>query len=194
MSQLTPLAVLALSLLVEKPMHPYEMLQTMRARRADRIVKLGPGGLYHTVDRMVRDGYAEPEGTDRGGNRPERTIYRVTPYGREVVADTIADMIVSPAPEYPRLPVALSELNNLPAGRAVDLLERRVQSLRVHEAELSEAASMLTERPLPKRFWLQLDYTRAMVAAEREWTASTLDDIRSRALEWPDPESPKDTP
>lgn len=193
MSPLTPLAVLALSLLGERPMHPYEMLQTMRTRRADQLVRLGPGALYHTVDRLVRDGLAEPEGVDRDGNRPERTIYRVTPLGRDLLADAVEEMLVSPVPEYPRLPVALSELNNLPRTRAIDLLERRDQALRGVEAELSAVATMLTERPLPKRYWLQLDFTQAMLAAQRAWIASTLTDLRSGELEWSDTK-PKDTP
>ncbi|BAS16724.1 transcriptional regulator protein [Arthrobacter sp. Hiyo8] len=44
---LTPLGVAALALLVEAPMHPYEMYQLLMARHEDRLVKVRPGTLYH---------------------------------------------------------------------------------------------------------------------------------------------------
>ncbi len=49
---LTPLAVSALALLNEHPMHPYEMYQSLLERHKDRIVKVRPGSLYHTVERL----------------------------------------------------------------------------------------------------------------------------------------------
>ena len=43
MSRLNPLAVSALALLAERPMHPYEMYQLMLQRREDRVVKVSAG-------------------------------------------------------------------------------------------------------------------------------------------------------
>ena len=54
-----PLAVAVLSLLAERDMHPYEMIQTLRARREDQWVKLRPASLYHKVDGLVARGLAE---------------------------------------------------------------------------------------------------------------------------------------
>ncbi|WP_449373878.1 hypothetical protein [Arthrobacter psychrolactophilus] len=45
---LTPLGISALGLLVERPMHPYEMYQVLMQRHEDRIVKAQPG---HAVSR-----------------------------------------------------------------------------------------------------------------------------------------------
>ena len=41
--QLTSLGVSVLALLRERPMHGYEMFQTLVQRHADRIVKVRPG-------------------------------------------------------------------------------------------------------------------------------------------------------
>ena len=70
---LTPLAISALALLNERSMHPYEMYQLLLERHEDRIVRVTPGSLYRTVDRLTADGLAEATGTGREGNRPERT-------------------------------------------------------------------------------------------------------------------------
>ena len=53
--QLKPLCAVALVLLCEKPMHPYEMFQTLRTRGDDRLVKVRPGSLYRSVERLVED-------------------------------------------------------------------------------------------------------------------------------------------
>src|ERR1700709_651820 len=124
--QLTPLSVAALALLVEAPMHPYEMYQEMLKRKDDRHVKVRPGSLYHTIDRLARHGLAEVAGTDRGGNRPERTTYRVTDAGRSALEQRLTAMLRTPADEYPEFPLALSQAHNLPAEEVVRLLETRI--------------------------------------------------------------------
>ena len=82
---LTPLGVAALSLLVEEPMHPYEMYQLLIARHEDRLVKVRPGTLYHAVGRLEEQGLVTATGTDREGNRPERTTYTISAAGREAL-------------------------------------------------------------------------------------------------------------
>lgn len=90
MATLTPLAMAALALLAERPMHPYEMYQTLIHRSEDRIVKVRPGSLYHTVARMADQGLARVTGTEREGNRPERTTYEITERGHLALAERIA--------------------------------------------------------------------------------------------------------
>jgi DNA-binding PadR family transcriptional regulator len=76
--QLTPLGVSVLALLRERPMHGYEMFQTLVARREDRIVKVRPGSLYHVVYRLAQEKLIRQTSTGRAGNRPERTIFEIT--------------------------------------------------------------------------------------------------------------------
>ena len=57
--RLSPTATLVLAVLLDQPMHPYEMLVRLRKRRDDRLVRLNPGAVYHAVDRLERDGLVE---------------------------------------------------------------------------------------------------------------------------------------
>src|SRR3954454_13480761 len=75
---LTPLALAVLSLLNTEPMHPYEMRQRIRDYGIDHAVKVAPGSLYHTVERLAGQGLIEPVETTREGRRPERTVYAIT--------------------------------------------------------------------------------------------------------------------
>jgi DNA-binding PadR family transcriptional regulator len=178
------LAVSALALLAERPMHPYEMYQLMLQRRDDRRVKVRPGSLYHTIDRLTRDGLAEAVGTDRAGNRPERTTYRVTDAGRAALTARLTEMLSAPAEEYPEFPLALSQAHNLPPEEVVRLLGSRRDALQARAAELEAAAGRLTERELPEKYWVDLDHERAMLRAHLDWLERLLERIASGRLDW----------
>ena len=93
---LKPLAIVALALLLERPMHPYEMYQLMLQRGQDATVKVRPVKLYHTVGWLQAAGFVTATGTDREGNRPERTTYSITPAGSGALEATVASLIGTP--------------------------------------------------------------------------------------------------
>ncbi|NKX50858.1 PadR family transcriptional regulator, partial [Arthrobacter deserti] len=129
-SALTPLGVSALALLAERPMHPYEMYQLLLERWEDRVVKVRPGSLYHTVDRLAGQGYLRATGTRRAGNRPERTTYEITGEGRAILLGHLRELLAVPVNEYPRFPLALSEAHNLPRQTVIELCGQRLGLLR----------------------------------------------------------------
>lgn len=65
-------------MLRERPIHGYEMFQTLIARNEDRIVKVRPGSLYHVVYRLAGEELIRPTAAGRDGNRPEATILEIT--------------------------------------------------------------------------------------------------------------------
>src|SRR5580704_11408855 len=76
-----PLALAVLACLYERPMHPYEMATTMRARNKDGSIKLNYGSLYSVVDALHRGELIDAQETTRQGRRPELTVYRITDTG-----------------------------------------------------------------------------------------------------------------
>ncbi|CAM3045236.1 PadR family transcriptional regulator [Tsukamurella hominis] len=180
---LTPLAIAALALLTERDMHPYEMFTTMTERREDLVVKLRAGSLYHSVNRLADDGLVTEIGTDRDGNRPERTTYAITAAGRERLQDTVADLIAEPAEEYPSFPLAVSEAHNLDRDRVRALFTARLSRLDAdvaamragHARALGHAAEM---------HLLDLDYLIAMRTAEADWLRRTIARLDDETLEW----------
>ena len=129
MPSLTPLAFAALGLLAEGPTHPYEMFQTMTHRRDGRNVKVRPGTLYHQVGRLVELGLAEIVGTDRAGNRPERTTYAITDDGWTALHDGLVRLIAEPA-EMPvalvAVPISAKPLRSIVTFEASTLMPLRV--------------------------------------------------------------------
>ncbi|PTR28644.1 PadR family transcriptional regulator [Rhodococcus sp. OK519] len=178
----TPLGVSVLALLFERPMHPYEMYQLLSTRRKDRIVKVRPGSLYHTVERLGRDGLVAVVGTDRQGNRPERTTYEITQSGRAAVRDRVVEIVEVPTREFPQFPLGLAELHNLEAGTALELLERRIEALATEIAELDDL--LQTANAVPELFTIPFSYTRAMAQAEVDWLRTFVDRVRDGEIPW----------
>ncbi|MGW4244435.1 PadR family transcriptional regulator [Nocardia sp. NPDC004722] len=183
---LTPLAIAVLALLEEGPMHPYEMYQVLLHRHEDELVKIKPGSLYHTVARLADQELVVAEGTDRAGNRPERTIYRIKSAGREALRSRVAEIMRQPVNEYPVFPVALAEAHNLPVDDVVALVRERVTWIESRIAELDALRGMVLSRQVPRRFWIEVEYIRAVQAAEAEWLRGFIAELESGELVWDD--------
>lgn len=181
---LTPLAVAALALLAEGPTHPYEMYQTLLLRSEDRLVKVRPGSLYHTVDRLARQGFVRATGTEREGNRPERTTYEITDEGTRALGERVAEVIATPLNEYPEFPLALGESHNLPVETVIGLLRSRVALIRSDIAELDEAIAAMRAKHLPAKYWVDVRYLRAMAEADAATLQALIDDLVSGEISW----------
>ncbi|MHA4848863.1 PadR family transcriptional regulator [Rhodococcus sp. MSC1_016] len=178
---LTPLAVTILGLLNERTMHPYEMYQLADTRRG-RLVKIRPGSLYHTVNRLEAERLVRTTGTDRAGNRPERTMYEITESGRDALGHRVSDMLAAPAREYPQFPLALAEAHNLESGAVVNLLRERLGRL---DQEIDELVASADGNEAPPRiFSLGNEYLLTVARAERDWLRALVSDIDSGTLSW----------
>ena len=183
-SVLTPLGVAALSLLVEEPMHPYEMYQLLIARHEDRLVKVRPGTLYHAVGRLEEQGLVASTGTDREGNRPERTTYMISAAGREALTARLQDMLATPVNEYPSFPLAISEAYNLPAGVVVELLDRRLTALQEQLDFLDSGEELLRKKGVERKYWIDVQYQQDMLRTEAAWIRSLQNQLSTGELPW----------
>ncbi|MGW7679357.1 PadR family transcriptional regulator [Kribbella sp. NPDC054772] len=184
MADLTPLAISVLALLEERSMHAYEMYQVLITRHNDRLLKVRPGSLYHTVERLAGQKYVRAIGTERAGNRPERTTYEITPEGSEALKSRVETAIEEYAYEYPLFPVVLSEAHNLDPEDAVLRFRRRVADLEMQLTEIDDALAGAAARCVPEPYWMAGSYVRGQLAAERDWLATTIERIESKDLEW----------
>lgn len=176
------LALAVLALLVERPMHPYEMSRTMRERAKEASIKLNYGSLYSVVDQLQRHGAIEAQETTRDGRRPERTVYRITDAGRAKFDGWLSDILRRPAKEYPRFEAGLSLLPGLPPDRAVAMLEERVERLRKTIAEWREQFAGL-EGQLPRLLWIEHDYEISQLESELTFVENLINEIKNETLD-----------
>lgn len=191
---LTPLAMAVLELLHERNMHPYEMTQLMRDRRVDYRVKLRPGSLYHTVERLAGQGIIEIVDTQRQGRRPERTVYGLTEAGRDLFVEQARAMLAAPAQEYPQYPVALSAAGELACADALEQLRMRVVSLRAQIAADQVVIDHVLTKQIPKMYWIDYAFVHHQRQSELDWTERLIGDLESGRITWPDESKPDVVP
>jgi DNA-binding PadR family transcriptional regulator len=85
---LSPAALHILLALVSEDRHGYGIMQEV-ARQSDDRYKLGPGTLYDNLEKLLNQGVVE-ESTRRSlADDPRRRYYRLTGFGRRLLATEI---------------------------------------------------------------------------------------------------------
>lgn len=187
----TPLTLAVLSLLRERPRHPYEMQALVRERHVDEVVKLRGGSLYDAIRRLADAGLIAAVDTERPGARPERTVYAITATGTAMVEELIHDYLRAPAREHPVFVTALAHILNVDSATAVGLLRERRQAI---QATHDGIARQVADRPadMPRVVILEVEYAQTMRAAELAWLNAVIKDIDDGTLPWLDPPSDED--
>jgi len=171
--RLTPLGVTVLALLREGDMHPYEMLRLLQQRHRDRIIPVTKGTLYHTVARLERQRLIAEAGTDREGNRPERTSYTLLESGQAAVIEWVRSELprVDPAAHF-RL--ALVEAHNLPRAEALALLGERRAALAAEHEEHRSGVAKARGNAVPEQFLIEAERQTELLSAEIDWLDRTV--------------------
>ena len=186
-AELSAVAVLVLGLLREHPRHPYDVFQTLVERRDTRLVRVNPGAVYHAVERLARDGLVEALGTERSGNRPERTTYRLTEAGRTAYERRLASFLGDDHPVHPVFSVGLAEAVDLPRDVVRDALLRRREREAARLADLEDAFTRVRELGLPRRYLLDVEHDVAHLRHELAWLDRTVAELDDDTLGWDDP-------
>lgn len=188
-----PLALAVLGLLVERPMHPYEMAATLRERHKDGSFKLRTGTLYDVVEAVQREGWIEATGSSRDGRRPERTIYRQTDRGHAAFVEWLDELVRIPTKEFPRFVSGVSYLGALGPERAKQALQERIHRLEEEIAATREALLSTQALNMPRLFNIEVEYVACIREAELEWVRRIVHDIESGELPWPGEAAPSVT-
>lgn len=177
-----PLALAVLVLLTERPMHPYDIAQTLRRRGKDASLKINYGSLYTVVQNLQKHGFVAVEDVRREGNRPERTVFGITDAGREEMIAWLSDLLAVPAREYPIFETALSLMGVLHPDDVTALLEERLTALEVQAAAARGGLRKLTEK-LPRLFLVEIEYQVHMAEAQVTWLRGLLAELHDGTLD-----------
>jgi len=169
-----PLALAVLALLFERPMHPYEIGVILKHRHKEESIKLRYGSLYTVIDLLLKRGLIVAKEIARDGRRPERTVYDITPAGRDELRNWMADLVGEPVKEYPRFEAALSLLPVLRPDEALTLLRRRLQLIEQNVAILARHIEEISHQNLPPLFLVETEYRLALIEAEQHFVAGLI--------------------
>jgi DNA-binding PadR family transcriptional regulator len=181
-SRSNPLALAVLTCLYEKPMHPYEISQTLRARAKHESIRINFGSLYGLVASLERRRLIRAVETVRAGKRPERTVYDITEAGRTEMNEWLSELLSAPVKEYLQYEAGLSLLGAIPPDEAVPLLRMRCEALEIQLDQSEALHEAMAKRGLPRLFSLESEYMAALQRAELEFTRLLIADIDSGEL------------
>jgi DNA-binding PadR family transcriptional regulator len=170
------LALSLLTLLAQRPMYPYEMAQTLRARGKEKNFTINWGSLYTVVANLAKYGFIEEAGTVREGRQPERTTYQITSRGMAELRDWLTELLSVPEDEHGGFVTALSEAGILPPDEVIGLLTARLVTLDKANAAHQDDLKRWTER-LPRVFLVESEYQLAMRVAQSQWLRGLLTEL-----------------
>jgi DNA-binding PadR family transcriptional regulator len=179
----SPLALAALAMLCQEPMHPYRMQRLIKERGKDEVIDVTQrASLYQTIGRLERDGLLSKQQVMRDERRPERTVYEITEAGRAITLAWMRECLSQLAPEYPEFPAAVSMLALVTPEDALRQLELRSLALQA-EIKRIEAGIEQASR-VPRLFLLEAEYLRAIRCTELTWVTSVVAELRSGTITW----------
>jgi DNA-binding PadR family transcriptional regulator len=164
-------------------MHPYEMGTTMRTRGQDQSIKLNYGSLYTVVESLARAGLIDAQETAREGKRPERTVYAITEVGRQEFVDWLSELLRTPTKEWPQYEAGLTLMGGLPPADVAALLEERCHKLAFELARLRSNIEVATREGVPRVFLVEVEYERALLETDLEFSRKLARDIASGSLD-----------
>ncbi len=85
---LSPAALHILLALVSEDRHGYAIMQEV-ARQSSNRYKLGPGTLYDNLEKLLNQGIVEESARRSSADDPRRRYYRLTRFGRRLLATEI---------------------------------------------------------------------------------------------------------
>jgi len=172
-----------MNLLMERPMHPYEMKLMMKERGHDLVIRLKGGSIYDTVERLEEGGFITSQAPSREGRRPERTVYTITPTGRDEITAWLREMLAQPVNEYPQFAAALAFFAVLDKEEVVRLLRLRTTLLESQIAGTEKGLEHWTKTlGIPRLFLVEAEYGAAMNRAELEWIRRLIQEIEDGNL------------
>jgi DNA-binding PadR family transcriptional regulator len=190
MSNLLALAVL--SLLTERPMHPYEISSVMKQRELSTVIKLNHSSLYSVMETLQREGLIVPVETQREGRYPERTVYTTTEAGRSELLDWLRSLLRQPMTEYSQFAAGLAFLGNLSPTEVVALLEEHSRHLKTQMNDTQASIGRGLQIGVDRLFLTEDRYTLALLEARLtfiqqfllEVSDGTLTETRDGKLVW----------
>jgi DNA-binding PadR family transcriptional regulator len=172
----TKIDLLLLGLLMDKPMHGYEVSQTIKAEGIDNWFNVSTAAIYYSLNKLRNQGLvAETKYQETGA--PVRSVFRLTQAGREAFFEAMSENLGSNERTFFDYDLGIFMLNKLPRQRALTLMERRLESLQ-EWAAWSESALLTAQQrgDSPLRLAI-LEHATSWARMEAEWLMGIMQRI-----------------
>jgi len=166
--------LLVLGILLDRPMHGYELSQHVKAEGIPVWFDISTAAIYYSLNKLRREGLVSET---QSGAHGEKTIYRTTEKGREQFFDKMEDVLASEEPVRFDYDLGILLLNRLPHERALGLLEERMAFLRERQATLDQLLECESSSGEALKAAI-LEHAASCTRVESRWLGSIVQHLR----------------
>jgi DNA-binding PadR family transcriptional regulator len=172
--------LLLLGLLLDRPMHGYELYQQIQADGIDDWFNVSAAGVYYSLGKL-RDRGLVAESRQHGGRSPRKSIYRLVEKGRSAFFATLEDQLASHEKAYLDYDLVVFLLNKLPKQRAIPQLRQRLGFLADENSRVQATLDSGQQDALSPLKLAILDHKRRFLEMEQQcWqTSSTVSRMKA---------------
>jgi len=176
---LTKNDLLVLGLLLDRPMHGYEIAQTIRTEGITTWMDISTPAVYYSLNKLHRLGLISATRVRGGG--AEKSVYHPTEKGREAFFAGMENVLGSEEPVLFDYDLGIFLLNKLPQERALALLEKRLAFLHQRGAELEERLKEERTAGEPLQVAI-LEHAVACTRMDSEWLSGIIHQLRGEGV------------
>jgi DNA-binding PadR family transcriptional regulator len=156
-----------LGLLAECPMHGYQIHQQIKEREMDYWAKIKLPSIYSTLTRLEEQSLIT-SGKEKVGNTPERTVYSLTPAGREQLGEQVlAFLREDDHPEW-LFGLGVAFICGASREKVLEALQLRRQNLEKHFEALAQEAANYKDK-IPFNWYMLIEHAQKHKQLELDW-------------------------
>lgn len=159
--------IILMGMLTEEPHNAYEINKIIEARRTRTWLKISTAAVYRNLRRLHSDGHLEAH-TTREGLKPHKTVFSITPEGREYFLEILRESAHSPVGLHFDFDAWVAHIHHLRPEEALQMLDSLRMQLGAIRDEL-EVVSSFHQGDLPVGAAALVELRLNMLRATLEW-------------------------
>ncbi|WP_195283672.1 PadR family transcriptional regulator [Harryflintia acetispora] len=142
--------LIILGLVHEQPLSAYDIQKAVNYRNLDRWVKVSTPSIYKKVQSLAQRGFLSCE-SQTGGSQPAKTVYSITPLGREYFAELMEGIARQSVSILFDFNAVVANLNKLPPAQSRRLIGEIKENIAGTRDFMEEMAAQREHIPLVGR-------------------------------------------
>lgn len=166
-----------LGLLRDRSLHGYEIKRLVEEHMSD-WASVAFGSIYFALDKLGDEGFIEKVSVEQHGNRPSRSVYRITPSGGEEFLRLLRDTWKNAERTYFSLDVGLFFISALSPEEVKQAVRGRIAAIEgAYERLLTHEETKFRDPAIPPVARAIFSHTLAHMRAEMTWTKELLEKL-----------------
>lgn len=137
-------ATMLLGLIYEKPLNAYEIIKRLNYMNVKWWFNIADSTVYSTLKTLEKKGYILGT-TEKVGNMPDRTVYRLSNTGKDKFIDTLKASILQFNYDTNIFSIAAFFLSTFSTDEQQELLEKRLEILQKYHTGIEKQVNPLWE-------------------------------------------------